>query len=119
MSHDHLMSETTVQNAILDMLLVHRKVGWAMVVTTGEFKVRGGYITTGHYIDEEGKRRTGMSDIIGQLTDGRLFAIEVKQPGKEPEDEQYRYIDMVKKNGGVAGWADNVSDAKDIIDEKS
>lgn len=116
MSHDHLMSETTVQNAILDMLIVNHKVAWCMAITTGQFKVKGGFVTVGHYIDEAGKRMTGMSDIMGQLIDGRLFAIEVKQPGKEPTKEQLDYIDMVNKNGGVAFWCDNVSDAKEAID---
>ena len=116
MDSKHLMSEQVVQDAILDMLLVHPKVGWMMAITTGRFKVKGGHITVGHFIDEEGKRRTGMSDLMGQLVDGRLLAIEVKRPGNKPTKEQLDYIDMVNANGGLAFWSDNVSDAKEAID---
>lgn len=115
---NNVMTETVVQQAIIDLLMRHPRVAWAMVVTTGQFKVKGGYITTGHYIGEDGKRMVGMSDIIGQLRDGRMFAIETKRPGETPTEEQYAFIGMVKRNNGVAGWADNVSTAKLIIEEK-
>lgn len=120
MANKPLMAEAVVQNAILDMLLIHRRVAWCMVITTGVFKVKGGgHLTTGHYLNDDGKRLTGMSDILGQLTGGRLFAIEVKRPGEKPTKEQLDFISLVNRKGGVAGWADNVHDAKDIIEEKS
>lgn len=110
------MRESPIQQDIVSMLSLHHRVAWCMVITTGKFKVKGGYIVTGHYIDEDQKRRTGMSDIIGQLRDGRIFVIETKRPGNTPEDHQAEFIEMVKQNRGVAGWADNVETAKWIID---
>lgn len=110
------MSESTIQQDIVKMLSMHPKVSWCLIVTTGKFRVKNGYIVVGHYIDETQKRLTGMSDIIGQLIDGRLFVIETKKPGETPTDEQHTFIDRVKRHGGVGGWADNVETAKFIID---
>ena len=110
------MKESEIQQNIILALTVHPKVAWCMVVTTGQFKVKGGYITTGHYITEDQKRLTGMSDIIGQLRDGRFFCIETKKPGEEPTEEQFNYLDLVAKNGGVSGWCDSVESALWILE---
>lgn len=112
------MSESDIQQDVVKMLCLHPKVAWCMVITTGKFKVKGGYVTTGHYIDETQRRFSGMSDITGQLKDGRFLAIETKQPGEKPTDIQRYFMDLVRKNGGVSGWADNVEDAKIIIDSE-
>ena len=105
-----------VQQPVVAALATHPKVAWCMVVTTGQFKVKGGYITTGHYITEDQKRLTGMSDIIGQLRDGRFFCIETKKPGEEPTEEQFNYLYLVTENGGVSGWADSVESALWILE---
>lgn len=111
------MTESDIQQDIIKALTIHPKVAWCMVVTTGKFKVKGGYITTGHYITEDQKRLTGMSDIIGQLRDsGQLFCIETKKPGEEPTEEQFDFLDVVSKNGGVSGWADSVESALWVIE---
>jgi hypothetical protein len=110
------MKESDIQQRIVTVLTGHEKVAWAMVVTTGKFKVKGGYITTGHYITEDQKRLTGMSDIIGQLRDGRFFCIETKKPGEEPTEEQFAFLDLVEMNGGVSGWADSVESALWILE---
>lgn len=110
------MKESKIQKDICDLLLFHPKVVWAMVVTTGVFKVKGGYITTGQYFVDDQERKTGISDIIGQLIDGRIFTIEVKQPGETPTDEQMDFTNLVSTHNGVAGWCDSIEGAKAIID---
>jgi hypothetical protein len=110
------MRESDIQQDIVSALAGHERVAWCMVVTTGTFKVRGGHITTGHYITEDQKRLTGMSDIIGQLRDGRFFCIETKRPGKEPTEEQFAFLDLVELNGGVSGWCDSVGSALWILE---
>ena len=105
------MKESDIQQDIMGMLLTHPKVAWAMVITTGQFKVKGGYITVGHYMSDEQKRKTGMSDILGMLKNGKTLAIETKKPGEEPTKEQYDFMWLVNKNGGLAFWADSVEKA--------
>lgn len=59
----------------------------------------------------------GSSDLIGITPDGRFLAIEVKVKGKRPTKAQTRFIDIVRKHGGVAGVAHSVQEALDIINE--
>jgi len=94
------MKESDIQSEIMNMLLVHPKVSWCMVITTGKFRIKGGYITTGHYMSDVQKQKTGMSDILGMLKNGKTLAIETKVPGKEPTPEQYEFMDLVNRNGG-------------------
>lgn len=101
-------TESQLQSDIMDLLLVHTRVAWAMAVTTGVFKLRGRAITTGHYISDTQKRKTGMSDIIGMFKTGQFFSIEVKKPKEVPTPEQFEFMDMVNKNGGFAIWADSI-----------
>lgn len=110
------MSESAIQQDIVFALGTHPKVVWCMVITTGKVKIKGYWVTLGHYITEDQKRLTGISDIIGQLTDGRFFGIETKKPKEVPTDEQYGFMELVSTNKGVSGWATNVNDAIQIIE---
>ena len=95
------MKESDIQEEVMKILFNHPRVAWAFVVTTGKIKGRGGHwITLGF---------PGLPDIIGQLRDGRVLAIEVKVPGKKPTDEQLEFIQCVNDNGGLAMWADDAS----------
>lgn len=101
--------EGKIQTDIMSMLLKHPLVAWSYVTSCGTYKgLKGGYpIKIGI---------PGMPDIIGQLRNGRLFGIEVKQPGKNPTDIQQQFIDMINANGGLAGVATSIDDALSIID---
>lgn len=110
------MKESDIQSDIMIALCSHPSIAWCMVVTTGNFKVKGGYIKVGHYISEDQKRLTGMGDIIGQRTDGKFFALEVKKDKNTPTDEQLNFIALVVKNNGVAGWCTCVETAINIIE---
>lgn len=61
----------------------------------------------------------GVSDLIGQLRDGRFFAIEIKKPGartdKSREALQAAFLTLVAQADGAAGIAENWQDAKKII----
>ena len=111
------MKESDIQSAIMIALGEHPLVAWCMTVTTGKVKVNNRYMTLGHYITDSQKRLTGMSDIIGQLTTGQFFSIEVKLPKEKPTDEQYGFMELVSTNKGVSGWATNVNEALKIIEE--
>jgi VRR-NUC domain len=52
----------------------------------------------------------GCPDIIGQLIDGRLLAVEVKSPTGRPTTEQTAFLKRVADNGGVAVLAKSVDD---------
>ena len=49
----------------------------------------------------------GVSDILG-CYQGRMVAIEVKRPGGKPTEDQQKFIDRVKREGGIAFCADSV-----------
>lgn len=56
------------------------------------------------------------SDLIGIMPDGRFIAIEVKKPGwigprTERERAQKAFINLVRKQGGVAGFVSSMEDA--------
>lgn len=86
----------------------HPLVAWVYVTTTGTFKgLKGG-----------AKYKIGipgMPDIMGQMRDGRVLGIEVKKPGEVPTKEQIDFLNMIAKNRGLAGWADCVEDALNIV----
>ena len=72
--------EHAIQDTVLRYLALERRVAWAHRFNTGA-----------QVVDSPGKRRRfiryafpGCADILGQLTDGRLLAVEVKAPGKHP-----------------------------------
>ena len=56
------------------------------------------------------------ADIIGQLTDGRFLAIEVKRPSGKVTDEQAAFIGMVQNSNGVAFVARSVADVFQVLD---
>lgn len=103
------MKESDIQKAILKMLKSHPKVGWAYITSSGYVKgVNGGKMFRVGV--------PGMSDIMGQMKDGRLLAIEVKVPGKTPTELQEQFIADVNLYYGVAGWADSVETAIKVIE---
>lgn len=59
----------------------------------------------------------GFCDLFGFRPDGRIFFIEVKKPGGRVREVQKHFIDVVKRNGAIAGVAYSVEDALKIIEE--
>jgi hypothetical protein len=105
------LKETKIQNDIMIVLGEHPLVAWSMTTTTGTYKIsRGGgvqYVTLGF---------KGLSDIIGQLKDGRLLAIEVKKPKEYPREEQLDFLRNVALNNGFAFWTDSAEYVREILD---
>ena len=110
------MKEADIQSKIMIALGEHPKVAWCMVITTGKFKVKGGFITVGHYISEDQKRLTGMSDVIGMLKNGKFFCIETKKGKEKPTDEQFNFMGLVAQYQGVSGWCNSAEGAIEIIE---
>ena len=102
------MTESEIQAEIMDYLLMHPKIVFAYVTTTGKIKGRGGHwITLGF---------AGMADIIAQIRGtGQIVAIEVKRPGELPTPAQAEFLDTVRNGGGISGWADSVEMVEAIL----
>lgn len=68
------------------------------------------------------KVKMRISDFWGMLTDGRMFACEVKnrawtKPSGEREGEQQNFLLTVKYAGGVSGFVTSAEQAQRIIEE--
>lgn len=59
----------------------------------------------------------GISDRIGVTIGGTFIAIELKAPGKKrtATDEQFKFLEAIIKNNGIACIADCVDDVKRAV----
>lgn len=87
---------------VLRALRNHPAVAWAERQNSGAFKTpEGQFVRFGW---------PGCSDVLGQLRDGRLLAVEVKSPAGRLRPEQQQFIDLVSGAGGVAFVARSCAD---------
>lgn len=100
--------ESEILFSVLDALNVHPRVAWAARMNTGGATYGEQYVKFGF---------KGLSDIIGQLKDGRFLAIEVKRAGKMPTDAQVEFMGKVARHNGVAFVARSIDDAMAGIDK--
>ena len=56
----------------------------------------------------------GVSD-LSILVDGKFCALELKAPGKKPNDNQQKYLFDIQEAGGFAAHADNLDAALDWL----
>ncbi len=99
-------SEHQIQAAILRYLAISPRVAWAERMNTGAIKIpaangRDRFLRFGF---------PGCPDILGQLTDGRLLAIEVKSPTGRASEAQAAFLALVATHGGVAILARSIDD---------
>jgi hypothetical protein len=57
----------------------------------------------------------GTLDISGMLVGGRYFEIEVKRPGKHPDENQRHRIEAIRLHGGIAGCAHSAEEALALL----
>ena len=98
--------EAQVQRAVLRALSLHPRVAWAHRMNSGVFRPQRkdgsvGFVRAGF---------EGLSDVIGQLVDGRLLAVEVKRPSGRVTEPQDAFLTRVRTHGGVAFVARSVDD---------
>lgn len=87
---------------VMQALRSHSLVAWVERQNTGAMKVGSRFIKFGW---------RGCSDLLGQLKDGRLLAVECKRPkGGKITPEQVHFLDMVNDHGGVAFVATSLHD---------
>ena len=92
---------------VLKALKHHPAVAWCERQNTGAAKVGGRFIRFGW---------RGCSDVIGQLKDGRLLAVECKAPKGRIRPEQKEFLSLVQRFGGVAFVAHDCRDVMQILD---
>lgn len=89
---------------VLRALRNHPLVAWAERQNSGAFKTpEGQFVRFGW---------PGCSDVLGQLRDGRLMAVEIKSPAGRLRPEQQQFLDLVNGAGGVAFVARNCADVR-------
>lgn len=87
---------------VMMALKTHELVAWCERQNTGAAKVGDRFIKFGW---------KGCSDILGQLKDGRLLAVECKRlKGGKLTDEQTYFLEQVRQHGGVSFVATNLHD---------
>lgn len=59
--------------------------------------------------------RAGVSDICA-LLGGKFFALELKAPGGRPTEEQLKFIDAVREQGGSVCVAEGLTEALRAIE---
>jgi hypothetical protein len=99
-------SEADVQRAVLKVLKMHPSVAWAERFNSRVVDVTDARSKTG--VRPMRMAFKGCSDVLGQLKDGRLMAIECKRPGGKLTDEQAAFLTTVNAHGGLGIVADSV-----------
>ncbi len=100
--------ERDVLKAVLRYLSHHPKVAWCARINAGGTSFSDGHGGE-HFVRFNYKR--GISDIIGQMKDGRFIAVECKREGEELMDHQRDFLNEVLQNNGIAFVARSVDDA--------
>lgn len=104
------MSEKEVENVILDWLTNKGIFCW-------KAETQGTFDPTRRVYRKNPRKKKGVADIIGILSpSGKMLAIEVKKPVKNPRSqeslrkiakpEQVEFVDSINANGGVGFFAD-------------
>ena len=60
----------------------------------------------------------GSADLIGIMQDagaGRFVAIEIKLPGEKPRPDQVRFLDHIRRMGGIAGCVTSPEEAIELL----
>lgn len=93
---------------VLRALRNHCSVAWANRQNSGAYMTpEGQFVRFGW---------PGCSDVLGQMKDGRLLAVEVKSPTGRLRPEQASFLAMVDAAGGVAFVARNCADVHRALD---
>ncbi len=111
--------ESERQAGIVNYLSLEPRVRFFIRINGGGMQKKGFFVWLYRlYIGTREQKGKGVSDIIGQLRDGRFFAMEVKRPGEKPTPEQAEFLALVADAGGVSGVCCNWMEARNLISEQ-
>ncbi|MBL8423467.1 MAG: VRR-NUC domain-containing protein [Candidatus Accumulibacter phosphatis] len=101
-------AEAAALAEVLQTLRHHPAVAWVRRQNSGVARIGDRFVRFGW---------PGCSDILGQLIDGRLLAVECKAPKGRLQAEQAAFLDLVRRFGGVAFQARDCRDAQRWLDQ--
>lgn len=96
-------NEASLQRAVLAFLRRHPDVAWIERFNSGSHAQGGRWISYGF---------PGCADLLGQMSDGRLLAVEVKDPRGRLSREQQVFLERVARYGGTALVAHSVEEVR-------
>jgi hypothetical protein len=96
-----VLAEAGALLEVLQALRAHPAVAWVERMNTGAAKLGRRFVRFGF---------PGCPDVLGQLHDGRLLAVEVKGPRGRLRPEQKVVLNRVAAAGGVAFVARSLRD---------
>jgi hypothetical protein len=96
-----VLAEAAALLEVLQALRAHPAVAWVERMNTGAAKLGRRFVRFGF---------PGCPDVLGQLHDGRLLAVEVKGPRGRLRPEQKVVLTRVAAAGGVAFVARSLRD---------
>ena len=94
---------------VLKALRAHPAVVWCERMNSGATRIGTRWVKFGF---------TGCPDVLGQLRDGRMLAVEVKAPKGTLRPEQAVMLSRIAGAGGVAFVAHDCRDVFSNLDEK-
>ena len=102
------MSETDIQAKILSALKSHPSVHYLFRQNVAKIRRHGAMYSFGE---------VGQSDLLGELSDGRFLAVEIKIPGKKRTINQIAFQEHILAGGGEAFVATSKEEALQKINE--
>lgn len=106
------VSEADVLKAVWRYLAHHPRVAWITRMQSGAAMMDFGKAGIRHL---HFNRKRGMSDLLGQLRDGRIICVEVKAPDGELMDHQRDFLNEVRLHNGVSFVARSIQDAVEAL----
>ena len=88
---------------VLKALRTHPGVAWVERMNSGAAKIGSRFVKFGF---------PGCPDVLGQLRDGRLLAVEVKAPAGRLSPDQEIVLDRIRSAGGAAFVARDLRDVR-------
>lgn len=102
-------TEAQILKSILKYLALRKEVAWAGRFNSGMFAEEDRFI--------QANSVRGCSDIIGQLTNGKILCLEVKSKTGRIAPHQQAFIDRVNENHGIAAIVRSIEDVQIILDK--
>lgn len=99
--------ERDVLKAVWKYLAHHNKVAWITRMNSGTAMADFG---TAGMVPLRFQYKRGMSDLLGQMKDGRIICVEVKREGMPLQDHQRAFLNEVRAANGVAFVARSIDD---------
>lgn len=95
---------------VLRVLRAHPNVAWVHRMNSGAAQIKGRFVRFGF---------RGCSDLLGQLTNGQVLAVEIKSRTGRLREEQAVFIELVNAYGGCAFVARNAIDVFRAFKERN